>query len=200
MRSTITDGLRGPQRVMVTLRLEGDVNVCVSMFDDRAVTFHTKFDEHVSEPRVILFTSINPKVVGGKLYLNVTSGTHFYFYCETAAGKEHYEKLVGDGANSSSSKSKVVSAQKIEPLTVAELNQYVLAADPQDIEFLCKAEVTSLQSDKGWCYIGCSKCTKKLQSINAVTLCNLSGTRNNNTYGSCLHSHRKFKILRHHLN
>nr|VDC60245.1 unnamed protein product [Brassica rapa] len=92
VRSTITDGLRGPQRVMVTLRLEGDVNVCVSMFDDRAVTFHTKFDEHVSEPRVILFTSINPKVVGGKLYLNVTSGTHFYFYCETAAGKEHYEK------------------------------------------------------------------------------------------------------------
>lgn len=27
-------------------------------------------------------------------------------------------------------KSKVILAQKIEPLTVAELNQYVLAADP----------------------------------------------------------------------
>ena len=44
-----------------------DVNVCVSMFDDRAVTFQTKFDEHISEPKVILFTSINPKVVGGKI-------------------------------------------------------------------------------------------------------------------------------------
>ncbi|XP_033144119.1 uncharacterized protein LOC103848292 [Brassica rapa] len=180
VRSTITDGLRGPQRVMVTLRLEGDVNVCVSMFDDRAVTFQTKFDEHVSEPRVILFTSINPKVVGGKLFLNATSGTHFYFDCETAAGKEHYEKLVGDGANSSSSKSKVVSAQKIEPLTVAELNQYVLAADPQDIEFLCKAEVTSLQSEKGWCYIGCSKCAKKLQRDETSFTC-LSCDRENAT-------------------
>ncbi|RID80083.1 hypothetical protein BRARA_A02776 [Brassica rapa] len=51
VRSTITDGLRGPQRVMVTLRLEEDVNVCVSMFDDRAVTFQTKFDEHISKPK-----------------------------------------------------------------------------------------------------------------------------------------------------
>ncbi|CAN6896825.1 unnamed protein product, partial [Brassica oleracea] len=92
VRSTITDGLRGPQRVMVTLRLEGDVNVCVSMFDDRAVTFQTKFDEHNSEPKVIFFTSINPKVVGGKLFLSATSGTHFYFDYETSAGKEHYER------------------------------------------------------------------------------------------------------------
>ncbi|CAF1724314.1 unnamed protein product [Brassica napus] len=85
VRSTITYGLRGPQRVMMTLRLEG-------MFDDRAVTFQTKFDKHSSEPKVILFTNINPKVVGGKLFLNATSGTHFYFDCETSAGKEHYER------------------------------------------------------------------------------------------------------------
>ncbi|XP_013613788.1 PREDICTED: uncharacterized protein LOC106319950 [Brassica oleracea var. oleracea] len=165
---------------MVTLRLEGDVNVCVSMFDDRAVTFQTKFDEHISEPKVILFTSINPKVVGGKLFLNATSCTHFYFDCETSAGKEHYERLVGDGANASSSKSKVVSAQKIEPLTVAELNQYVLAADPHNIEFLCKVEVTSLQSEKGWCYIGCSKCAKKLQRDETSFTC-LSCDRKNAT-------------------
>ncbi|WZZ44983.1 hypothetical protein YC2023_041242 [Brassica napus] len=157
-----------------------DVNVCVSMFDDRAVTFQTKFDEHISEPKVILLTSINPKVVGGKLFLNATSGTHFYFDCETSAGKEHYERLVGDGANASSSKSKVVSAQKIEPLTVAELNQYVLAADPHNIEFLCKAEVTSLQSEKGWCYIGCSKCAKKLQRDETSFTC-LSCDRENAT-------------------
>ncbi|XP_013607716.1 PREDICTED: uncharacterized protein LOC106314385 [Brassica oleracea var. oleracea] len=156
VRSTITDGLRGPQRVMMTLHLEGDVNVCVSMFDDRAVTFQTKFDEHSSEPKVILFTNINPKVVGGKLFLNATSGTYFYFDCETSAGKEHYERLVGDRANASSSKSKV------------------------NIEFLCKAEVTNLQSEKGWCYIGCSKCAKKLQPDEISFTC-LSCDRENTT-------------------
>ncbi|KAH0857596.1 hypothetical protein HID58_085857 [Brassica napus] len=165
VRSTITYGLRGPQRVMMTLRLEGDVNVCVSMFDDRAVTFQTKFDKHSSEPKVILFTNINPKVVGGKLFLNATSGTHFYFDCETSAGKEHYESG---------------PCSENRPLTVAELNQYILAADPQNIEFLCKAEVTNLQSEKGWCYIGCSKCAKKLQPDETSFTC-LSCDRENAT-------------------
>ncbi|CAH8316954.1 unnamed protein product [Eruca vesicaria subsp. sativa] len=146
---------------------------------NRAFTCQAKFDELGSEAKVILFTSINPKVVGGnlilfpyksfirtclaQLFLNATSGTHFYFDCETSVGKQHFERLVGDGSNASSSSSKVVPAQKIGPLTIAELNQYVLTADPQIIEFLCKAEATSVQSEKGWSYIGCSKCAKKLQ-------------------------------------
>ncbi|KAF2574912.1 hypothetical protein F2Q70_00001723 [Brassica cretica] len=92
----------------------------------------------------------------GKLFLNATSGTYFYFDCETSAGKEHYERLVGDRANASSSKSKV------------------------NIEFLCKAEVTNLQSEKGWCYIGCSKCAKKLQPDEISFTC-LSCDRENTT-------------------
>ncbi|WZZ23741.1 hypothetical protein YC2023_007142 [Brassica napus] len=47
-------------------------------------------------------------------------------------------------------------------MTVSELNQFVLTADPQVIEFLCTAKVTEIQLDEGWCYIGCSGCSKKL--------------------------------------
>ncbi|XP_009102346.2 uncharacterized protein LOC103828499 [Brassica rapa] len=50
----------------------------------------------------------------------------------------------------------------IEPMTVSELNQFVLTADPQIIEFLCTAKVTEIQLDEGWSYIGCSVCSKKL--------------------------------------
>nr|VDD44516.1 unnamed protein product [Brassica oleracea] len=112
IRSTITDRLPGAQRVMLTLRVESDVNVCVSLFDSLAVAFHTK--------------------------------------------------LQGGGADETGSSSKVVLAQKIEPLTVAELNEFVLSAEPQIIEFLCTAKVTGIQLDDGWCYIGCSLCSKKL--------------------------------------
>ncbi|KAJ4890810.1 Uncharacterized protein Rs2_30558 [Raphanus sativus] len=122
---------------MVTLRLEGGVHVCVSLFYGHTVTFQARFDQHTTEPKVMIFTSVNPKVVGGKLFLNATSDW---------LGMEQMR-----------TKSKVILAQKIEPLTVAELNQYVLAADPHTIKFLCKAEVTSLQSEKGWGYIGYSK-------------------------------------------
>ncbi|XP_013732064.2 replication protein A 70 kDa DNA-binding subunit B-like isoform X2 [Brassica napus] len=162
IRSTITDRLPGAQRVMLTLRVESDVNVCVSLFDSLAVAFHTKLVGYGREPRIVLFTGINPKIVLGKLYLNGTSASRIFFDSETSAGKDRLERLQGGGADETGSSSKVVLAQKIEPLTVAELNEFVLSAEPQIIEFLCTAKVTGIQLDDGWCYIGCSLCSKKL--------------------------------------
>ncbi|CAF1702865.1 unnamed protein product [Brassica napus] len=66
------------------------------------------------------------------------------------------KSLRGHGADQKASSSKVVHAQKIEPLTAAELNQFIVTADTQIIEFLCTAKVTGIQHDDGWCYIGCS--------------------------------------------
>ncbi|KAJ4912503.1 OB-fold-like protein [Raphanus sativus] len=67
IRSTITDRIPGAQRVMLTLRLESGDSVCVSMFDSKALEFHAKFDSYGKEPRVIVATSVNPKLVGGNL-------------------------------------------------------------------------------------------------------------------------------------
>ncbi|CAN6977817.1 unnamed protein product [Brassica rapa subsp. trilocularis] len=44
IRSTITDHFPGAQRVMLTLHLERDTTVCVSMFDSLALAFHSKLD------------------------------------------------------------------------------------------------------------------------------------------------------------
>ncbi|XP_009150788.1 replication protein A 70 kDa DNA-binding subunit B-like isoform X2 [Brassica rapa] len=162
IRSTITDRLPGAQRVMLTLRVESDVNVCVSLFDSLAVAFHTKLDGYGREPRIVIITGINPKIVLGKLYLNGTSASRIFFDSETSAGKDRLERLPGGGADEPGSSSKVVHAQKIEPLTLAELNEFVLSAEPQIIEFLCTAKVIGIQLDGGWCYIGCSLCSKKL--------------------------------------
>ncbi|KAG5406922.1 hypothetical protein IGI04_013041 [Brassica rapa subsp. trilocularis] len=46
-------------------------------------------------------------------------------------------RLPGGGADETWSSSKVVHAQKIEPLTVAELNEFVLSAEPQESSFTC---------------------------------------------------------------
>ncbi|CAN6884201.1 unnamed protein product [Brassica oleracea] len=114
----------------VTSSLTTPVNVCVSLFDGLAFAFHSKLDSYGSEPKVLVFTSINPQLVG-------------------ATGIENYEKLIGDGSDQTPSSSKLPHAQKIEPLTISKLNQYVITSEPQ--------------TDKGWCYIGCSKCSTKLQ-------------------------------------
>ncbi|KAG2311491.1 hypothetical protein Bca52824_023048 [Brassica carinata] len=159
IRSTIMDRLPGAPRVMLTLCLERDVNVCVSMFDSLAFAFHSKFDGYGREPKIVVVTGINPKIVSGKFYLNGTSATRVFFDCETAVGKD---ALPGGGTDEEGSSSNVVHAQKIEPLTIAELNQFVITADPQTIEFLCTAKVTEVRLADGWCYIGCSGCEKKL--------------------------------------
>lgn len=175
-------------------------NVCVSMFDSLALAFHTKFDSYGREPKVIIATGVNPKIVGGRrflcihtynrqmhgrlylfwtwyllffgslsgrLFLNATSSTHLYFDSETAAGKKLFDTYVswfylewlkflilqveqllissfgecicfpspfslpGHGAVPGESTSKVVHAQKIEPMTLSELNQFIITAESQ---------------------------------------------------------------------
>ncbi|KAF2546621.1 hypothetical protein F2Q70_00023093 [Brassica cretica] len=191
IRSTITDRIPGAHRVMLTLRVESDVNVCVSLFDSLAIAFHTKLNGYGREPQIVLVTGINPKIVLGMLYLNGTSASRIFFDSETSAGKDRLERrdlcfiiyaryfgcmysipfdafsvlssyrLPGGGRDETGSSSKVVHAQKIEPLTVAELSEFVLSGDPQIIKFLCTAKVTGIQLGDGWCYIGCSLCSKK---------------------------------------
>ncbi|KAH0935890.1 LOW QUALITY PROTEIN: hypothetical protein HID58_013007 [Brassica napus] len=52
-----------------------------------------RLESYRSEPKIVLATSINPKIVGGRLFLSLTSGTHIYFDTETALGKEKFDKL-----------------------------------------------------------------------------------------------------------
>ncbi|KAG5382985.1 hypothetical protein IGI04_034455 [Brassica rapa subsp. trilocularis] len=79
----------------------------------------------------------------GRLFLNGTFGTDIYFDTETDAEKEHYAKWL----KPDSLFIKTDSCSEDRPLTVSELNQSVLTADPQIIEFLCTAKV--IQSEKG---------------------------------------------------
>ncbi|CAN6861648.1 unnamed protein product [Brassica oleracea] len=118
IRSTITDRIPGAQRVMLTLRLES----------------------YGREPKIIIATSLNPKIVGvdvfmflnfGRLFLNATSGTHLYFDSETAAGKKVFDTYLARSADLGAFTSKVVRAQKIEPMTTSELNQFIITADSQ---------------------------------------------------------------------
>ncbi|KAH0884567.1 hypothetical protein HID58_060663 [Brassica napus] len=162
IRSTFNDNLQGNQRVMVTLQMEGDLSICLSLFDGLGYDFHKKFTNFGGEPRVVVATCVNPKIVGGRLFANGTSGTRIYFDKETSAGLSYYEKLATDGSGSEKNPTKMLHAQKVETLTVSELNEYVITGEPQIIDFLCTGKLTGVQAEKGWCYIGCARCAKKL--------------------------------------
>ncbi|XP_048619002.1 uncharacterized protein LOC106440460 isoform X2 [Brassica napus] len=138
------------------------------------------------DPKVIAATSINPKLVGGRLFLNATS--HVYFDKKTYAGEVRFyqyvirllnvymcidtirlpnhsmvRRLVARGTGLPSAAPPLRSNAKVETMTMAELNAAVVNAASQEIDFLRIGRVVCLDTDKGWCYAACSKCSKKLQ-------------------------------------
>ncbi|CAN7074951.1 unnamed protein product [Brassica oleracea var. botrytis] len=133
IRSTITDRIPGAQRVMLSLRLESGTVVCVSLFDSLAPAFHSKLDSYVREPKIVLVTGVNPKIVAGKLYLNGTSAT----------------------------RARLIILIRTHCLNNA-IHICVSLLSRQVVEFLCTAKLTEIQVAEGWCYIGCSVCSKKL--------------------------------------
>ncbi|WZZ64965.1 hypothetical protein YC2023_076335 [Brassica napus] len=111
----------------------------------------------------------------GRLFLNATSGTHVYFDKETNAGEVLFYQLVARDTGLPSAAPLLRGYAKVEPLKIAELNNFIVTAPTQvkylaEIDFLCAGRVARVDADKGWCYVACSKCSRKLQrTVSAFT-------------------------------
>lgn len=121
--------------------------------------------------KVIVATNINPKFIGGGLYLDATSGIHFYFDHEVAASRRLFQELYSKPEKDTTSAKQYHGVKKLEKVSLGELNNYALESPPQAIEFLCKAKIASMETTNGWCYISCAKCSKKLQRGNSSFTC-----------------------------
>ncbi|KAF8096726.1 hypothetical protein N665_0303s0049 [Sinapis alba] len=164
VKSTVSDNPQGRERVMATIKIDNSgVSVTLSMFEAQALVFHTKLEDFGCDPRVVVATTVNPRIVGGRLFLNATSGTLIFFDKETHAGEVLISEMVCKYSGKSAAPSLLRGYTKIEPLSISELNRFVITARPQDIEFVCTGKVTGIRLDRGWCYVSCSSCSKKLQ-------------------------------------
>ncbi|CAH8365460.1 unnamed protein product, partial [Eruca vesicaria subsp. sativa] len=123
IRSTITDRILGHS--------VGE-NVCVSMFESMALVLHTKFDGYRKEPKLVIATGVNPKIVGGgvgvSLFLSYVAfvamiGLSFYLLFKCS--------LPSHGTDEGTGSLKVVHEQKIEPVTVFELHQFIITSVSQ---------------------------------------------------------------------
>lgn len=66
------------------------------------------------------------------------------------------------------------SYANVETLSISELNDFVITAPSQDIGFICTGKITGKKLDKGWCYVSCSNCSRKLQRSVSSFTCVLS--------------------------
>ncbi|KAF8106519.1 hypothetical protein N665_0138s0009 [Sinapis alba] len=156
VKSTVSDMPGEKNHLMTTIKMDTGASVTLSMFDTHAVALHKRLESMSGDPMVIVATSLNPKIVGGRLFPNATSGTHIYFDKETNAGEAFFYKLVTAVTGLRSYAPLLKKHAKVEHLTISELNDFVISAQSQ--------------MDKGWCYVPCTKCTKKLQrTVSAFT-------------------------------
>ncbi|KAL0827332.1 hypothetical protein Bca101_051010 [Brassica carinata] len=143
---------------MATIKMENDVSVTLSLFDSQVVALHKNLEDMHVDPKVIVATNINPKMVGGRLFLNATSETHIYFDRETSAGETCFYKDTG-----LLSVAPLLRAYaEVENVTMAELKFFIIMASSQEIDFLCPGRVSRVDTYKGWCYVACSKYSSKL--------------------------------------
>ncbi|KAH0943570.1 hypothetical protein HID58_003207 [Brassica napus] len=129
--STVTDPFQDKNRVMATINMENDMYVTMSFFDSQAVKMHNQQEKMRGDPRVVVATSVNPKMVGGHLFLNATSGTHIYFDKETAVGESFFYMLVAQDTGLTPASPRLRGYAKVESLSIAELNNFVTTAPSQ---------------------------------------------------------------------
>ncbi|CAH8336969.1 unnamed protein product [Eruca vesicaria subsp. sativa] len=53
-------------------------------------------------------------------------------------------------------------ATNVEPLTIAKVNKFAIIALAEEIEFMITGRITGVDVHKGWCYVGCRKCSREL--------------------------------------
>ncbi|KAL0835163.1 hypothetical protein Bca101_087052 [Brassica carinata] len=91
-------------------------------------------------------------------------------FAESTSFKKIAEPLVEQSTGLAPVAPLLKSYAKVEKLSISELNDFVLTAASQDIDFICSGKVTGVKLDKGWCYVSCSKCFKKLhRSVSTLT-------------------------------
>ncbi|KAG2241248.1 hypothetical protein Bca52824_096768, partial [Brassica carinata] len=158
-KSTVSGPLEDKNRVMATIKMENDVSVTLSLFDSQAVVLHKKLEDMHVDPKVIFATNINLKMIGGRLFLNATSEMHIYFDKETRNyDADHLKlsyKLVVWDIGLPSAAPLLRAYAKVENVTMAELNNFIITTSSQEIDFLCTGRVSCVDTDKGWCCVAC---------------------------------------------
>ncbi|CAN7133027.1 unnamed protein product [Brassica rapa subsp. narinosa] len=96
--ATYNDDTQTTQRLLINIRLDKESTVCVSVYDSLAEILHMRLEAGVVHLKVMVATNINPKFMGGEL----------------------------SSSNDSTSEKQYRGVQKLEAISVGELNIYVL--------------------------------------------------------------------------
>ncbi|KAG2330053.1 hypothetical protein Bca52824_001233 [Brassica carinata] len=151
VKRTVTEPPQEKNRVIATIKMDNvhltvlishvisDTLVTMSLFDAQAVNIHNQLEKMRGDPRVVVATSVNPKMYNGvhninsfphagHLFLNATPGTYIYFDKETSAGEIFFNGLVEQDTGVTPAALLLRGYAKLEALSIAELNNFFITA------------------------------------------------------------------------
>ncbi|CAH8364262.1 unnamed protein product [Eruca vesicaria subsp. sativa] len=170
VRSTVKEPLKGKNHVMATVKMDSGETVILSLFDPEAISFHRKLESMIVPPMVVVATNVNPPE-NWRLFVNATPGTHVYFDGITSAGQDRLTRLAARKTGLPSTEPLLREIPEVEQLTIAQANSFAILHPSEEFEILCIGRVTRINSEKGWSYVACSKCSRELQRNNCGFTC-----------------------------
>ncbi|KAF3550037.1 hypothetical protein DY000_02008989 [Brassica cretica] len=94
--------------------------------------------------------TFRPHLTAGAMYsfhkrLEAMRGTHMYFDKQTNVGENYFYKLVPTDTGLPSAAPLLRGYAKVQTLTISELNEFIITALTQDIDFISTRKVTSVK-------------------------------------------------------
>ncbi|KAL0663809.1 hypothetical protein Bca4012_100646 [Brassica carinata] len=150
------------------------VVVYLSLWDEAASMFRGLISSGDRTQSVMVVTTVNPKIFGGNLLLNSTPATKFYFDTNFPAIAEFTASLgdpVGEAFPCIDTKEGI---RKKEHVSIGDLNKFFTNSDEQthEAKFICEAWVVEVLQQKGWSFVLCTGCSRKLDKSCTSLCCN----------------------------
>ncbi|KAF2609803.1 hypothetical protein F2Q70_00010338 [Brassica cretica] len=164
------------RKVLVHLQLKDGPVINVYLWDEAAENFRLKFDSCAATPTVLLVTTVNPKILGGKLCLSSMSSSRVFLDEEVDPTKEYMTWLTTNP--SATSTVNPVEVVKSETLTISEIAAFIERQPAKIAYFDYIATIDDVKLGTEWYYIACKDCQTKLNLGPTTMLCPKCGNEN----------------------
>ncbi|XP_033135118.1 uncharacterized protein LOC117127995 isoform X1 [Brassica rapa] len=189
-------------RVVVRLLIEPNMTVFMSLWDEAASAFRGLLKAGDKSQSVMLVTTVNPKLFGGKnhllsnpynvfiyfplkfilcsgnLYLNSTQGTRFFFDTSISEIAEFVSSIGATPPQDYTCVDTLERVKKKELVSIGDLNTFISNSNEQtqEADFLCKAQIIGVIQENGWFFVSCTGCHKKLEKRGTSLDCSRCAT------------------------
>ncbi|CAF1932692.1 unnamed protein product [Brassica napus] len=162
------------RRVEIHVQTHDDPVMKLYLWDKAAFEFCEKFKASGGTARVILVTTLNPKLFGGVLSLSAMASSRVFLDSDVQEILFYLSWLNSNLDVASRVNAEVVV--KPEPATLGELFSYMNQASSKVAWFECTATIDDdVVHGPGWYYIGCGVCHTKATKGPTTLMCKKCG-------------------------